>query len=61
MSQLQPEPIPPAPEEPAPLVIAGPRSVDDDERECPVCQARMRLWAGCYRCRYCGCKESCCF
>ncbi len=61
MSQLQPEPIPPAPEEPAPLMMAGPRSADDDERECPVCQAQMRLWAGFYRCRHCGFKESCCF
>lgn len=29
--------------------------------ECPACGVTMRLWAGYYRCRNCGFKESCCF
>lgn len=28
---------------------------------CPQCACLMRLWAGFYRCRNCGFKESCCF
>jgi|HigsolmetaAR202D_1030399.scaffolds.fasta_scaffold00044_62 predicted RNA-binding Zn-ribbon protein involved in translation (DUF1610 family) len=32
-----------------------------EERECPNCGLEMRLWAGFYRCRNCGFKESCCF
>lgn len=32
-----------------------------EERECPTCGLEMRLWAGFYRCRNCGFKESCCF
>lgn len=34
---------------------------DREERECPVCQTEMQRWAGFYRCRHCGFKESCCF
>ena len=32
-----------------------------EQRECPTCGLEMRLWAGFYRCRNCGFKESCCF
>lgn len=38
-----------------------PQPADDDERECPACQAQMQRWAGFYRCQRCGFKESCCF
>ncbi len=33
----------------------------DGEQTCPRCAAQMHLWAGFYRCRCCGYKESCCF
>gem|GEM_PF-1738459 len=49
------------PEEPLQPDGCSFHGVDDDENECPVCQMQMHLWAGFYRCRYCGYKESCCF
>jgi hypothetical protein len=32
-----------------------------EQSTCPACGVAMRLWAGFYRCRNCGFKESCCF
>ncbi len=28
--------------------------LDQEERECPVCQTEMQRWAGFYRCQHCG-------
>ncbi|ACL24356.1 hypothetical protein Cagg_1449 [Chloroflexus aggregans DSM 9485] len=61
MNQAPPEPPSFKPVEQERPAVSGPRSRDEDQRECPVCQTLMILWAGFYRCQHCGFKESCCF
>lgn len=46
-------------EPPVPVVCATP--AHPEAAVCPSCGCTMHLWAGFYRCRNCGYKESCCF
>ncbi len=62
----QPIPTSTPPQPPRELPTAAPNQpvcapATPAAAECPSCGLAMHLWAGFYRCRNCGYKESCCF